>query len=188
VSGALTLDQASSHEGAEQSALSRLLPALLLTARLLVAGIFVFAGVAKVGSPGAFADAVRSFHILPPALVLPYALVVPWLELLIGAYLLIGFMTRLAALGAAVLLASFIAALLASLFTGNIYHSCGCFGSAAQGNQILALLSGGNTVGWWDVIRDVILLTLCGLVAVLGAGWLAVDGLIRTRRSGSLQH
>ena len=73
--------------------------ALQITARVLVGGIFLLAGITKVGSPGAFADAVRAYHLLPGTLVLPFAYILPWLELLVAVYLLIGFMTRLAAAG-----------------------------------------------------------------------------------------
>jgi uncharacterized membrane protein YphA (DoxX/SURF4 family) len=153
----------------------------LLTARLLVGGIFLLAGWAKVQSPGAFADAVRAFHILPPSLVLPFAFVVPWLELLVALYLIAGFMSRLAAVGSIILLAGFVFALGNALATGNTAHACGCFGSGADANPLLAFLAGGNTVTWWDVIRDIILVGLSLLVAVRGAGLLSLDALLAGR-------
>lgn len=143
---------------------------------------FLLAGISKVQSPGSFADAVRAFHLLPPGLVLPFAYSVPWLEILVGVYLLVGFLSRLAALGAVVLLASFIIALVDALATGNTAHACGCFGSGAGTNPILAALAGGDSVGWWDVIRDVILVEFAGIVLWWGAGPLSADDLVAHRR------
>lgn len=155
---------------------------VLLAARLLVGGIFLVASVPKIQSPGAFADAVRAFHLLPPDLVLPFAFVLPWLELLVAIYLITGFLTRLGALGSIVLLGTFIVALLDALLTGNTAHACGCFGSAGDANAVLSLLAGGNTVTAWDVIRDVILLLLSGLILWWGPGRISAEAILARRR------
>jgi len=76
----------------------------LRSARLVVGGIWLVAGFDKVQSPGAFADAIRAFHLLPPAMVLPVAYALPWLEILVAAYLVVGFLCRAAAAGSMVLL------------------------------------------------------------------------------------
>lgn len=145
-----------------------------IVARLIVGGIFLMAAVPKIQSAGHFADAVRTYHLLPPELVLPFAFFVPWVELLIALYLLSGFMTRLAAGGSTVLLAMFSYALLDSIFTGNIAHACGCFGSGEQ-NPVVAFLTGGNSITWWDPARDLILLALSLLLIRLGGGALSID-------------
>jgi uncharacterized membrane protein YphA (DoxX/SURF4 family) len=151
-------------------------PALLI-ARLLVGGIFLIAAIPKIHAPGAFADAVRAFHLLPPALVLPFSFIVPWLELLVALYLLTGFLSRMGAVGASLLLLMFEVALLDALITGNTAHACGCFGNGSQGNPIVAFLAGGNTVTWWDVTRDAVLLALALAVAWFGPGMLALERL-----------
>jgi putative oxidoreductase len=160
---------------------------ILLAARLVVGGIFLLASVPKIQSPGAFADAVRAFHLLPPSLVLPFSFVVPWLELLVGLYLVVGFMSRLGGLGSIVLLGTFVVALLDALLTGNTAHACGCFGSAGNGNVLLSFLAGGNTVTWWDVVRDVILALLSALVVWWGPGAISVEGFLTRRRAGSME-
>ncbi len=154
----------------------------LLVARLLVGGIFLLASVSKIQSPGSFADAVRAFHILPPNLVLPFAFVVPWLELLVGLYLVSGFMSRIGALGSLILLSTFLVALVDALLTGNTSHPCGCFGGAGNGNVILSFLAGGNTVGWWDVIRDVLLAGAAACILWLGPGAISVEAMLTRRR------
>jgi uncharacterized membrane protein YphA (DoxX/SURF4 family) len=162
--------------------LSALMPVALVGARLLVGAIFLIAGLSKVGSPGAFADAVRAYHILPPELVLPFALVIPWLELLAALYLLAGFMARLAAAGTAIMLGGFVYGLTDALARGNTAHACGCFVGGVTANPVVAFLAGGNTITWWDVIRDLLLLGLSILVVVRGAGPVSVDALLARRR------
>jgi putative oxidoreductase len=145
------------------------LPVGLLTARLLVSAVFLIAGLAKVGAPGAFADTVREFHLIPASLVLPFAFIVPWLEILFGAYLVVGFMSRVGAAGIIVLLVCFEVALLGALLSGDIHHACGCFGSAGSG-PIISFLAGGDTVTWWDVIRDLLLGAMAASVLAFGPG------------------
>jgi uncharacterized membrane protein YphA (DoxX/SURF4 family) len=156
-------------------------PVLLVLTRVMVGGIFLLAGIDKVQAVGAFADAVRSFHMLPPSLVLPFAHIVPWLEILVGVYLVAGFQTRIGAAGAALLLLAFTGAIANALITGNTNHPCGCFGPNEQGNQIIALLAGGKTVTPWDVIRDLIMIGLAASIAVFGPGLLAMDSWLRAR-------
>lgn len=159
----------------------RLTDTLSLLARILVGGIFLLAGITKVGSPGLFADAIRAYHLLPGSLVLPFALILPWIELLAAAYLLLGFLTRIGAALCALMLVMFIYALLDSLVTGNINHTCGCFGENGA-NPIITLLEGGNTIGWWDPIRDAILLLLCGWLFYAGPGPFSVEWWLASRR------
>ena len=148
----------------------------------MAGGVFLTAGLDKVQSAGAFADAVRAFHLLPPGLVLPFAFIIPWLELLVAGYLLVGFLSRLAASGAILLLLGFVVALGSSLLSGDTNHACGCFGGGADANPVLVFLSGGPTITWWDLTRDILLIALAILVLVRGAGPFSVDALVARRR------
>jgi uncharacterized membrane protein YphA (DoxX/SURF4 family) len=150
----------------------------LLVARLLVGGIFLVAAVPKIGDPGGFADAVRAYGLLPAPFVVPFALMLPWLELGVALYLLAGYMTRWAGIGAALLLATFTVAIAHALVTGSTAHACGCFGPGAASNPVLRFLAGGSTVTAWDGIRDLILFALCLLLAWRGAGRWAVDRIL----------
>lgn len=152
-----------------------------LISRLLVGLIFLLAAVPKIVSPGDFASSVRAYHVLPAELVVPFTLILPWLELLVAVYLLSGFMGRIGAGGAVVLLLTFIFALVQALATGNTAHACGCFGSGA--NPLITLLAGGNSIGWWDVIRDGILLILAAWVAWCGPGQFSIDALLARRQT-----
>ena len=152
---------------------------VLLGIRIVVAGIFLLAGLEKIVSVGAFADAVRSYHLLPGSLVLPYALAIPPLEILIGIYLLLGFQARLAAIGSIVLLGMFMVALVRALILGDTNHACGCFGAGSTANPILTFLTGGTSITIWDVGRDVLLVLLSGITVVYGAGPVAAGNLFR---------
>jgi uncharacterized membrane protein YphA (DoxX/SURF4 family) len=152
----------------------------LLAARLVLAAIFLIAGISKVQSTHEFAQAVEAFDLLPLQLAVPFALILPWVEIIAALYLLVGFLGRIAAVVTAGMLLMFIVALLDALLTGNTAHPCGCFGPGA--NPIITALSGGDTVGWWDVIRDVILLAMALAVAWLGSGALSVDEWLASRR------
>jgi uncharacterized membrane protein YphA (DoxX/SURF4 family) len=148
-----------------------------LVGRVLLGGIFLLAGIPKVQDPGAFAAAVRAYHLLPPSLVVPFALVLPWIEILVGAYLLAGFQTRLVSIAAGLLLAMFIVALTTALVRGDAAHACGCFG-AGQSNVVTATLAGGDTIGWWDPLRDLLLLLIAAGLTLGGAGTLSIDRLL----------
>jgi uncharacterized membrane protein YphA (DoxX/SURF4 family) len=162
-----------------------ILAVMPVLARLSVGVIFLIAGLDKVQAPGAFADAVRSYHLLPPSLVLLFAYLVPWLEVLAGAYLLVGFMTRWAAAATGAMLAMFVFALGRALATGDTNHACGCFGAGAAANPILAFLSGGDTITWWDLIRDLLLIALSCLLLVWGPGTFSADAILRRRRKAA---
>lgn len=152
----------------------------LLAGRLLLAVIFLIAAVGKIQAPTTFVEAVRDFHLLPEALVGPFALTLPWVELLVAFYLLVGFFGRVAAALTAAMLLMFIVALLDALITGNTGHPCGCFG--ATPNAIITALAGGDTVGWWDAIRDIILLCIALAIAWQGSGALSIDERVARRR------
>jgi uncharacterized membrane protein YphA (DoxX/SURF4 family) len=100
-----------------------------LAIRLVVGGLFVYAGAIKISNPPVeLADAIWSFRILPRALVTPLALGLPPFEILAGALLVAGF--RVGALAVALATAIFSAAFVSTLARG-ITVDCGCFGSGA---------------------------------------------------------
>ena len=121
--------------------------------RLLLAAVFLWAGVAKLRGPHLFAADIAAFRLLPPAsgsgpLALGAAYYLPWLEVLCA----VGLWTRRwggAALrvGAA-LLAGFTLALV-SAWARGIHLDCGCFGAGSGTNLPLA------------VGRNVLLLGVC---------------------------
>lgn len=127
---------------------------LTLLARLVVAGVFLWAAVPKLLDPAGFAEDVSNYRLLPGGAVGPVAAVVPVLELVVALALVAGIEAKGAALVAAAMLAVFTAAMGQAMARG-IDIDCGCFGSAST-----------TEVGWGPIVRNVGLLLLCGLVLV----------------------
>lgn len=130
---AAAISQASS---AEVSAGSRLARILLLLARLVLGGIFVYAAYSKLHFDGAwhlhdyqffFAMAINSYNMLPLSVVQMMARVLPWLEFLLGLFIVLGLGLRWASLGITVLLVVFMGALTRAVVLG-LQINCGCFG------------------------------------------------------------
>ena len=122
-----------------------------LAIRLVLGGVFVWAGTAKLVQIPAFVETVAAFDILPADWVAPFALSVVWIELISGGLLLLDIWPRSNALVVLGLLVVFSAALSINMYRGNDV-TCGCFGG--DGEASLA----------WSLLRDVL---LAGGAAVL---------------------
>ncbi|MGC1479391.1 MAG: MauE/DoxX family redox-associated membrane protein [Chthoniobacterales bacterium] len=123
--------------------------------RLLLAGLFLTAGLIKAGASEGFAITIATFSILPPTIVTAFANLLPWVEILAALLLLIPPTARLGAALAALLLFTFIGALAWALSQGLIVD-CGCFGESppSLSKMVVAL------------VRNVILLALTLALAV----------------------
>ena len=126
----------------------------VLAARLLMAGIFIYASIDKIAHPAAFAKDVYNYQILPDALINLTALVLPWLELLLGLCLLAGIWLPGAVLTVNGLLLVFLAALVFNLARG-LDVNCGCFGAGGLGPSM-------STGGY--LLRDMAFLALGGFL------------------------
>lgn len=103
--------------------------AMALLARAACGGVLIYAGFSKAVGPSAeFAGALAAYRILPAAWVTPVAAIWPWLELFVGTYLFFGYFTRLSAVAALGLYATFVGTLASTLARGIDLSSCGCFG------------------------------------------------------------
>jgi len=106
-----------------------------LVLRLIVGGVFLYAGILKARSPEAFADSIAAFRILPLSFINLFALGLPVLEVVTGLLLATGFQLRIGAFSALFLSALFVIALLSAGLRGlNI--DCGCFGAAARSGSL----------------------------------------------------
>ena len=100
----------------------------LLALRLVLGGVFLYAGTTKVVNPQAFADSIATFKMLPLQLINIVALGLPPFEILLGLMLISGWKARAASLALAGLAIVFGIALGQALFRG-LSVDCGCFGS-----------------------------------------------------------
>jgi uncharacterized membrane protein YphA (DoxX/SURF4 family) len=118
---------------------------LAVCARLILGGIFIYASIDKIAYPAAFAQAVYNYQILPDILVNLTAIVLPWLELVLGVFLVFGFLREGSASLSTLLLIVFLGAMVFNLARG-LDINCGCFSSSTDGK--------GDAPMVWYVIRD----------------------------------
>lgn len=103
---------------------------LVWVCRLVLGGLFLYAGFTKVYPPDhrlLFEMAVSAYQLLPVWAVIVVARVLPWLEIALGVLLLVGWKQRYVASFAALLLGGFILAM-AITYARGIEANCGCFG------------------------------------------------------------
>ncbi|MEM1060011.1 MAG: MauE/DoxX family redox-associated membrane protein [Verrucomicrobiota bacterium] len=128
-------------------------PHMLLALRLVIGGLFVYAGGLKFLHPVAFADSIATYQLLPEALLHPVALLLPPLEIIAGAMLISGYRKRLATFTLVLLCLVFLVAL-GQGWARGLEIDCGCFGSESSSEQ----------AALWAIGRDILFL--------LGLGWL----------------
>jgi uncharacterized membrane protein YphA (DoxX/SURF4 family) len=118
-----------------------------LLARLLVGGVWIVAGFLKLPDPSENVRAVRAYQLLPETVVPVVGHGLPVLEILLGACLVLGLLTRVTAALSAVLLVAFVVGI-ASAWARGLSIECGCFGGGA-GPAVDA------TAKYpWDIARD----------------------------------
>jgi uncharacterized membrane protein YphA (DoxX/SURF4 family) len=127
-------------------------------ARLGLAVVWAWAGLAKISDPAVAAQAVRAYRILPEGLVKPVGYGLPFLELALAVLLLVGLGVRIAAVVSALLLLTFIAGI-TSAWARGISIDCGCFGGGGAVDK-------SQTQYGQEILRD------CGFLLL--AGWLVV--------------
>ncbi|MEI7779790.1 MAG: DoxX family protein [Actinomycetes bacterium] len=107
------------------------LPTVGLVVRLILAAVWLYAGLVKLFEPGGARLAVIAYRIFPPSLVTPLGYALPAAEVVIGLFLLLGIFTRLAAIASAVLMLAFVAGI-ASVWARGYNIDCGCFGGGGD--------------------------------------------------------
>ncbi len=104
---------------------------LLVVFRLVLGGLFIYAGAVKVFDPLDFAQNIRNYRLVGQSLSFIAAAVLPWLEILAGAALAAGIWKRASALIITGLLVFFILLTLVTIARG-LDVECGCFGALSR--------------------------------------------------------
>ena len=112
---------------------------LVVVLRLIVGGVLLWAGLAKISEPTLFAQTVRAYEILPIPFIHPFAVFMPWVEVITGLFLIAGVWQHSAALITLLLLLSFLVAIGVNLYRGADL-SCGCFGLDGAGGSLSSAL------------------------------------------------
>ncbi len=102
-----------------------------LLARVILAWVFINAGLPKIQDPLGFAASIEAYRVISGQLVLWVALILPWFELAIGIGLLTPWLKRGSAWAMAGLLGVFVA-LHALSWARGLDINCGCFGQDAD--------------------------------------------------------
>jgi small-conductance mechanosensitive channel len=103
-----------------------------VAARLVLGGVFLFAGIPKLARPHVFLGDVYEFQMTGPAVSRAVAMFVPAVECIIGVALLTGVLLSSAFLLSAGMLTLFAVVQLLVISRG-LQISCGCFGRALSG-------------------------------------------------------
>jgi uncharacterized membrane protein YphA (DoxX/SURF4 family) len=133
------------------SSRSKALDWTVLALRLIVGGVFAYAGYLKLREPWAlFAMGIDSYHLIPFRFVEPLARTLPAGEVVIGLWLMTGFWPRMPSTLISLLLVVFFAAMVHAKIAGQ-QIDCGCFGP-------------GDPISKWTLLRDGSLLAASLLV------------------------
>ena len=117
-------------DSVKQGGKALLHPYVTLASRLVLGGVFILAGVAKLPYPRTLIWEIHQYHILPPSLATVYGYVLPPLEIALGVFLILGLFLRTSASITGLVVLSFTIAKIYALARGFDVQICGCFGPA----------------------------------------------------------
>jgi uncharacterized membrane protein YphA (DoxX/SURF4 family) len=118
---------------------------------LLLAGLFIIAGISKLADLHGSRQAMRNFGV-PSLLATPLGTLLPVAELAVGIALLLAYTAWLGAMGALALLLLFVIGIGYNLARGR-KPDCHCFGQLQSA-----------PAGWSTLIRNLLLAAVAGLV------------------------
>jgi uncharacterized membrane protein YphA (DoxX/SURF4 family) len=139
-------------------------------ARLLVGGVWLYAGALKVPHPDTSVTAVRSYQLLPADLAETVGHVLPMLEIVVGGCLVLGLLTRFVGGASALMQLAFIVGIV-SVWSRGIAIDCGCFGNGGADPDAFGKYP-------WEIARDTGLLALSLLLVRRPRTPVAVDNLL----------
>ncbi|WP_193613755.1 MauE/DoxX family redox-associated membrane protein [Nocardioides lijunqiniae] len=144
-----------------------------LVARLVTGGVWIYAGAVKLPDPYASVQAVRAYELLPSSVAEAVGYLLPPLEIVVGLALVLGLLTRGAAVVSAVLFVVFIVGI-ASVWARGMEIDCGCFGGGGFDPDARSSYP-------WEIARDAALLLASCYLVWLRRSRLALDNLLFRR-------
>ena len=124
-----------------------------VVARLIVGSVWFAAGLLKIPDPAENVRAVRAYQLLPESMVPAVGHALPILEILIGASLVLGLLTRVNGVISSILLLAFIVGI-STAWARGLSIECGCFGGGGGPAE------GAKDKYPWELARDFGLLLL----------------------------
>ena len=104
---------------------------ILFAFRLVVGGIFIWAGLLKIFDPLGFAESIANYKAFPQVISFFLAMVLPWIEVICGVLLILGIFRSASALLLSGVLAAFLVLIAVTILRG-IDIDCGCFGNLSR--------------------------------------------------------
>ncbi|WP_200824114.1 MauE/DoxX family redox-associated membrane protein [Nonomuraea solani] len=138
-------------------------------ARLVLGGVLIVAGALKIGTPADSVVAVKAYQLLPEPIAVTVGYALPILEIVVGVLLVVGLLTRVAAVIAALLMLAFVFGI-GWAWAKGLRIDCGCFGGGGQ------LGKGQEPTYLLDILRDFGLVLLGVWAARFPPGRFALDG------------
>jgi uncharacterized membrane protein YphA (DoxX/SURF4 family) len=140
--------------------------------RIIIGGIFLVSGLAKISDPVRFLLTLREFRLFPESIVPFTSVFLPWLEFFLGLSVVLGVLHRTSALMLAGLNILFIIAL-GSVIVRGFEVDCGCFGLVAD------ILKLPDMADWKAVVRNVIFVMLCTGIFAIDKTVISLEGYIK---------
>jgi uncharacterized membrane protein YphA (DoxX/SURF4 family) len=140
-----------------------------VVARLVLGGVLIAAGALKIGNPTDSVVAVKAYQLLPESIAVPVGYALPMLEIVVGVLLVVGLLTRVAAVVAGLLMFAFVFGI-AWAWANGLRIDCGCFGGGGQ------LGKGQEPTYLLDILRDFGLVLLGAWITRFPPGRFALDG------------
>jgi uncharacterized membrane protein YphA (DoxX/SURF4 family) len=122
-------------------------PWLGLIARLILGGVLIAAGWLKAFNTAEAENAVRAYQVLPLPVADFVGISLPWIEIGIGILLILGVVTRFAAIAGGAIMVIFIIAIAQAGLRG-LSIDCGCFGGGGA-------VEPGQTKYLQEIARDI---------------------------------
>jgi len=130
---------------------------ILFLGRLMIGLIFAYSGYTKLIEPVEnFQAGIASYEIVPYIFIPWIARIIPWVEFIFGAFVIVGYLTRISAAMLAAMSWSFVMLIALTWFvTGSIPADCGCFGEGSL------IHFAAYQIFFLDIISTVIGIRLC---------------------------
>lgn len=95
--------------------------------RIVLGGVFIWAGIFKIFDPIGFAKDIANYRIFPHGMSFFLALIMPWIEVICGVFLIVGIYRASNLLILSSILAAFLFLIAITILRG-FEIDCGCFG------------------------------------------------------------
>lgn len=142
--------------------------------RIIIGGIFLIAGLAKISDPVRFLLTLREFDLFPGGVIRFMAVYIPWLEFILGLFIILGILYRTSSLMLAFLIVIFTVAIL-SVIIRSMEIDCGCFGLLADSLKIP------DSADIRAVIRNTIFIGMCLYISFGKETLFSLEGYVRRR-------